>query len=254
MLDVIHTDIGQLQYRGRTAKDLVDSGIFFYESMYIPDTKGNFGQIVPIPLPSFESDEWIAPAATVSESFRCKIYNDVKNSLKMSTGSKTVRLSWFISLNIFVDFFSSVNVHKTPTMFVCKNLSDSLLSELMDEGWDKRSDGEIECRIKMSSMCFRYQIEKQMLSLCFHYQRWKKNKGKWVPLDQDLEASGHSKRKNIEIIYNDAVLTCVEVEEDWSLNYIRWELLLLQDDVLSDFRFIFNGKLVSNCKHSIFYE
>lgn len=244
-MDVIHSDIGKLQYKGRSSKELADSGIYFYESLYIPDTHGRFGNLEALPLPSLDSEEWITPDNIVSESFRCKLFTDVKNSMKISTGSKNVRLSWFISLNVFVDFFSIANVHRTPTLFVCKDLSDDTLSELMDKGWDHKSNGEIDCRIKKDSICFRYQIERQTLSLNFNYQRWKKSGTTWIPLDQDMEQDGHSNRKQIDITYNDKLITTVEVEEDWSLHYIRTELVLLQYELPEYFRFIVHEKLVS---------
>lgn len=85
VLNVIHSDIGRLQYKGRTAKELADIGIYFYESMYIPDLQGSFGRTESIPLPCFRSDEWITPDTAGCESFCCKLFNDVRNSLKIST-------------------------------------------------------------------------------------------------------------------------------------------------------------------------
>lgn len=245
ILDVIHSDVGKLQYRGRSPKELADCGIYFYESLYTPQTDGGFGKLEAIPLPSFQSDEWPTPDSIVSESLRCKLLIDIRNAMKISTGSKIVHLSWFISLHIFVDFFSSASVRRTPTLFVCKDLSDETLSDLMDQGWDSKTNNDIECRIKKSSMIFRYHIEKQMLSLTFSYQRYKKIEGTWLPLDQDFELNGHTNRMEISIIYNEEYLTMVEVEEHWKLDFIITELMLLQTNLPTYFRFIINGRLVS---------
>ncbi|KAJ7565499.1 hypothetical protein O6H91_02G063400 [Diphasiastrum complanatum] len=102
ILDVIHSDVGKLQYRGRSPKELADCSIYFYESLYTP----GFGKLEAIPLPSFQSDEWPTPDTIVSESLRCKLLIDIRNAMKINIGSKIVHLSWFISLHIFVDFFS----------------------------------------------------------------------------------------------------------------------------------------------------
>lgn len=245
IIDVIHSEIGKLQYKGRTAKELADSGIFFYDAMYIPDLNGRIGKLECIPLPSFQDNEWwIAPNDNIIKSFRSKLYNDIQKSLKISTGSKNVHLNWFVPLSLFVNAFSITEVRRTPTLFICKNLSDDFFLEFMDKGWDQKSNGDIECRIKHSSICFRYNIEKQMLTGVFHYQRWKKHNGIWSPLDQDLDNIGHTDRICIDIVLNEDSLTTIEVEQEWSLFYIRTELVLLQHDIPDYFSFIANGKLV----------
>lgn len=245
IIDVIHSEIGKLQYRGRTAKELADSGIFFYDAMYIPDTNGGMGKLEYIPLPNFQDNVWwIAVNDNIIKCFRSKLYNDVQKSLKTSTGSRNVHLSWFVPMSLFVSSFSNTEVHRTPTLFVCKNLSDDFLFKFMDKGWDIRSTADISCRIKHSSISFRYSIEKQMLSMVFHYQRWKEHNGTWAPLDQDLDSIGHTDRICIDIMANGDLLTTIEVEQDWTLFYIRTELTLLQQDIPEYFNFILDGKLV----------
>lgn len=246
IIDVIHSDIGLLQYKHRPLKSLLDSGIFFYDSLYIPCKNGLNGKLETLPLPHFLREEWVPPDSTIAESFRSKFFMDIQNCMKCSTGSKTNRLYWYLPFAIFVDFFARCNVRKTATMFIAKDLTDEIISELLDDHWDVKTDGNIQCRANKSSMIFRYHIEKQMLSFMFYYRRWIRDNNEWKALDQDFTVN-HQEQMQIEVKQNEVVIATIEVEEDWSLKYIRSELTMLQFDIPQSYGFRVNGRMVRFC-------
>lgn len=57
--------------------------------------------------------------------------------MKLHVGVIQTHVSWFVSVGVFVDLFTvGIDMHRTVTMFVHKNVTDGLCALLVDGGWD----------------------------------------------------------------------------------------------------------------------
>ena len=122
LIDVLHSSIGEQMYKGRTGWSLAENGVFFYDHFYVvPSTPLCHGSITKIALPDFRSEEWPLPSQITSESYRCKIFSEIQKCLRTNIASKQCRISLFMPLDVFVDFFSHVEVRRCKTMFSVKN-------------------------------------------------------------------------------------------------------------------------------------
>lgn len=197
IFDAFHAFVGEQIYKGRTHRDLAENGIFFYDMHYSePNTSFGWGSLTPLPLPSFESKHWSLPTAQTSESYRIRLYQDIQKSLKASVATKNVRLTIFMPIEVFVDFFFDEEIRTTSTMFICKS-NNSL--DFLDDGWDrKNTDGFISVLQKKSLIC-KYIINSQNFITTFHYTRYHQVAGNLVPLDQDLESDPENKPLVMEI-------------------------------------------------------
>ncbi|CAM6086143.1 unnamed protein product [Calypogeia fissa] len=137
---VVHGAIGEVTRGSRSHKDLLESGIFFYDASYVPpSSKGKLGKLIPTSSPPLDDPSWPIPDMSSSESFRARLYSDIQFAMKGSTGGRLCRLNWFMPLHIMVDLFNvqiGDGMHHTKTMFVFKPASEALLASLMDSGWD----------------------------------------------------------------------------------------------------------------------
>ena len=95
----------------------------------------------------------------VIESYRTKMYNDIKCAIMPSIGARNVHLSLFVPMACFVDLFSDCKqLRKTRTTFMCKDIDEAWLDHLFDKGWRmKSSKGNdlIECRLNTFNIAFR---------------------------------------------------------------------------------------------------
>jgi len=63
-----------------------------------------------------------------------RLWVNFLSSMKQSIGSKQTSLSWIMPFSVMVDLFAaSSSIQKTWTLFVFKDLSEELLSSLIDK-------------------------------------------------------------------------------------------------------------------------
>ena len=68
-MDVLHGSIGELQYSGRSATQLSQSGIFFYDHFYQLLDKGNtHGVLKKLGLPAWNTIDWPIPQGVVAKA------------------------------------------------------------------------------------------------------------------------------------------------------------------------------------------
>ena len=159
-LNVVHGEVGELQYEGRAPSDLTRSRTYFYDSFYtLPTQSSQHGKLERIPLPALDSPEWPLLDTEVIESYRTKMYNDIKCAMKPSIGARNVHLSLFVPIACFVHLFSDCKqLRKTRTTFMCKDIDEAWLDHLFDKGWRVKSskgDDLIECRLNTFDIAFR---------------------------------------------------------------------------------------------------
>lgn len=149
---------------------------------------------------------------------------DFLRACKPSTGSKITRISWFMPIAVTVDLFAVANsIHRTPTLFVFKHISDELFASLMDKGWNEAiilGADEIKCIIDPLSMLFKYHIGRSILYANFQLNRWRlKHGGLWEQIDQ---------HESVRIVTVECVMGAwrqnIEVGHNWPLTSVRSEI------------------------------
>jgi len=90
-------------------------------------------QPLVVPLLDFNDVAWPLPDMSTSEAFRAKLGQDFLMSMKPTTRSKMMHISWFMPEAIMVDLFASASsIRRTMTLFVFKDISNELIDSLMD--------------------------------------------------------------------------------------------------------------------------
>ena len=211
-------------YRGKPHKELANSGIFFYDMSYMePKMSSAFGQVTPLPLPSFGSKDWSLPTSQTSESFRSRLFQDIQKSLKYTIATKTVRLTLFIPVEVFVDFFYDEQIRSTTTMFICK--SESCL-DFLDDNWDRKQSQSTLCLVQKKSIICKYIIGSQNFIVSFYYFRFHLLNGQLIPLDQDITTNPENKPLAVEIYFQENLITVIDIMSSTSLAQLRTELTL----------------------------
>lgn len=220
---MMHGEIGELSRGTRTHAKLLDDSIFFYNAKYIQD--GRYGRLVPIALPRFDSTEWPLPDMGTSEAFRSKLRQDFQTSMRPNIGSKLTHLSWFMPIGVFIDLFSvsEEQMHRTPTLFVFKNVNEELCSSLMDQGWNNKvtiGADIIRTEVHLPSLNFRYHLGRSTLYSNFVY-----NRSRMISHDV-FEAIDQSEQVTMVTVHceMDDRKIDVEVGLSWSLYDVRQEI------------------------------
>lgn len=243
VFEAMHSDIGKLVHSGFTGSQLVGQGIYFYNATYIVPKKNGWGNLHPIPFPSFDSPEWPVPDNATMDCFRRRFHLDVHSSMKCTYGSHRANLSWFVPIHVFVRIFSTATLHRTPTMWVSKG--ERALDVFLASDWatkEVRHQGDlIRCSVIREKMIARYYIARQNLTTTFPYRRWKWTNNDWEPLDSDAEA-----KEEVELqicLHAEIDPHSIYVNDDWHLGNLR-EYMVLQYAVQENFSFVVHGKLV----------
>lgn len=235
IFDCYHAFVGEKLYTGRTHKELAENGIFFFDMTYNePSTPCAWGRLAALPLPSFDSKDWPLPASHTSEGFKIRLQHDIRNALKLSIATKNVRISVFMPIEVFVDFFYDEEVRTTSTMFICK---PSSALEFLDKGWDSKKEEETICVVDKRSLICKYIINTQNFVISFHYTRYHSVHGRLVPLDQDLDDC-ENEAVRLEIFVAGRLLTVLNTTSKTCLAQIRKDLTFEELDELPD-NFVF---------------
>ena len=247
IIDVCHSSIGQQMYKGRTERSLAENGVFFYDHFYIvPTSLSSYGVVTSLPLPHFHSGEWPLPSPNTSESYRCKIFNEIQRCLKTNIASKQCRISLFMPLNVFVDFFSKVQVRKAKTMFFVRCLQDANVLEFVDEGWHMKVSNGITCKVHLDSIACKYMVAGQNFILTLYYSRWHVVNGRTIPLDQDMDDFGENPVMDIDIWLGPDIPCIVKIRAQCTIKQLRNDLENEDNDAPQNFVFAINNKKVQD--------
>lgn len=232
-----------LLYAHCTGRTLAERGVFFYDYFYkVPRAETNFGRLKPLPLPSINSPEWPIPTAETSECFRVKLYSEIQKCLRPSVASRQVRISVFMPLHIFVDFFHDEEVRKTMSMFLCK--SETCL-DFLDQNWDNSLTNGIFCKVEKKSIVCKSMIATQNFIISFYYMRWHYVEGQTVAIDQDLTEDHDNPFILLEVWIDEVLFTVLNVRANVTLRQVRWDLKNEVDiEIPEDYTFECNGRKV----------
>lgn len=253
VLQVFHSQIGELLYAGQSPTWLKNEGVWFYKYNYFLPQSSLHGHLEENILPSLNTLEWQHNGETVQaiiNSFRFKLFSDVQGGMK-ENGSVRVRFDIFMPFYIFIYFFhNEESIRRIKKTYNTSTPSDSLLSKLFHSGWDKREhkvNGEVvECRLSHDKMSLRYWVERQILYVSFRFCRWKhvQQGGQmvWVPEEQDGDDKMHSRMVSFDILKHGTCFKTLSVEENWTLFEVRQQLEV--EEEMDQFVFLHNGKKV----------
>ena len=128
-MNVLHAQIGQSQYEGRSPKSLADAGIFFYDHFYhLLDKKKTKGSIEKVSLQAeWSYIDWPIPDYASIESVKCKLFRDVQKSLCGAIPTWIVKIILFMPLTVFVELFCRCRIKISRTTLSCNNIHSILL-------------------------------------------------------------------------------------------------------------------------------
>ena len=153
-------------------------------------------------------------------------------------------LSGFMPLDVFVDFFSQVQVRRSKTMFSVRTLQDQNVIEFVDEGWEKKFENGVHCRVHIDSISCKYMVATQNFILTFYYSRWHTMNGKRVPIDQNMEDFGDNKIMEIDVWMDNTLICIVKLREQCTLKQLKNDLKNEDHDVPVNFVFSINNKVL----------
>lgn len=254
ILDIYHGCIGEELYKGRSKGSLAENGIFFFDHYYVPPKKkGDFGTLTKLALPDFKSGEWPLPSASTSESFRCKLFNEVQKCLKPNIASKQSRICLFMPITVFIDFFANAEVRISRTMFSVKVLDSESVLEFVDNGWNTKTVNGITCSVQENSIACKYMIHSQNFIMTFYYRRWHYVSGQLTPLDQDMEDFILNPIQDIDVWYNNDHLSIVKIRGMCTLQQLRLDLQNEEIEMPPTFYFQVNGRKVIKIFHPFYF-
>ena len=134
-------------------------------------------------------------------------------------------------------------MHRSATMWTCKNVEANVLEDLLGKSWDLRTgqqNGDLSrCYACKDSVVARYHIARQVFYWAFQYRCWKKTGDSWLPLDSNEEDTNVT--LSIELDHED--LKYVNVTSQWTLKDVR-EHLLVMEGLMESFVFLLDGRRV----------
>ena len=171
-------------FLGHSGASLVDLGIYFYNASYnVPHRDWAYESICLLPPLAFEGMECPTPDPFTIDEFRMQMNRDIQASMKFTFGLKYVGVNQFMPSSVFVYFFKMITIHRTKTMWVCKEITQQLLDNLLYPSWDVRegvSKGDFyTCEISKEKMVTRYHVAHASFSMQYSYKRCKNNHGTW---------------------------------------------------------------------------
>ena len=116
-------------------------------------------------------------------------------------------------------------MHRSATMWTCKNVDANVLEDLLGKSWGLRTGQQncdlLRCYACKDTIVARYHIAQQVYYLAFQYKRWKKTCDSWLPLDFNKEDT----IVTLPIGLDHANLKYVNVTLQWILKDVREYLL-----------------------------
>lgn len=178
------------------------------------------------------------------------MFQEIQKSLKATTATKSVRITLFMPLEVFVDFFCDEVIRTTPTMFICK--SENAL-DFLDDGWDNRQTCGVISVVQKRSIVCKLIISSQNFTCNFHYRRYHKAAGKLTPLDMDLTSDPEYASLHLEVFYEGTLITILSTFSNASLAQIRQDLSYEEHlQVSTTYIFRLNNKRVCSNKYYLY--
>ena len=85
VFDCFHSRIREEMYKERSKSSLPKNGIFFYDHFYyISRGKEVYGQLKLLPIPYFDSIDWLLLSQRTSEAYRCKLVAKAQRCMEPS--------------------------------------------------------------------------------------------------------------------------------------------------------------------------
>ena len=76
--NVIHGAVGELQYKGRSVRDLAKAGIFFYDHFYqLLDHAHSYGILQRQDFLEWNIKDWLVLDGSIIEAYRAKLFAEV---------------------------------------------------------------------------------------------------------------------------------------------------------------------------------
>ena len=245
VFECLHSAIGEQMYKGRSNIDLAENGIFFYDHFYfIPLGRSQYGQVEQISLPNFDSIDWPLPSQSTSEAYKCKLYIEIQKCMKPGVASRQSRVSIFMPIAVFVDFFSVSKIRVTKTMLLVQNIQEANILQCVDKGWDTREEDSVICKVQIPSICCKYMIANQNFIMTFFYRRWHYIRNRLVPLEQDMEHSESDRTFDLDIWYDNSLIFNIKMRGHCTLGQVRTDLLHEDIQMPKDYHFAINGRKV----------
>ena len=245
---MLHGDVGQLQYDGRTGPILADEGIFFYDHFYqLLNRSNRNGYLQALPLEAERNGlTWPVPDCFGIESIQSKIFKDVQRSLRATIPTNLVKIMLHMPINMFVELFGEFDVRVTKTMLVCKQMDNERLTRILRKQWFTRQVGNVHCRIVLDTVVAKYMITTQTFILSFWYCREHHINGVLVPMDQESASLEDNKVMDIEVVDDrSAIIAIISIREECTLVELRKDIHDEAPNMLpEDFYFVHNGTRV----------
>ena len=231
---VVHAEIGEAQHGNQSHKELLQNNVFFYNAKYIPQkSEAGSSNLKMLPLPSFDSPDWPLPDMVTTEAFRAQMRHGFWSSIKPTVGSRSTHIQWFIPIHVVVDLFLLANWHRTPTLFVFKNLNKQSFKSLMDDGWDTKitvGSDIVKCIVDQTSLVFRYHIGRSILYVNFQYNRLRLLPGSvWENLEE-VQVQDDMVKLVCHMVNRQPPLLELEVGSHWTLSSVRQEIIIALGD------------------------
>lgn len=236
VFNVTHGFIGEQQYAGRLHSSLAKIGIYFNDHFYHMDSPSSPAYLEKLPLPDFTCADWLLPSCNVSESFRCKLFQEVHKGLKPNIASRVVKIKVSMPIDVFVDFFAGCSISQKNTMLVCRDVDYEKCLEFLDEGWDCKVENGIHCAVCYKSISVKYMIRTQNFIMTYYYKRSHFVNGDMVALDQDPHDL--VSLVNIYIWANNEIQTVISLGQECTMQQLRNDIII-EDEVELPAKFIF---------------
>ena len=171
--------------------------------------------------PAFESMEWPICDPFTNDKFRMQMNRDIQASMKFTFSSKYVGVNWFMPSLVFVYFFKSIPIHHTKTTWVCKEITQQLLDNLLYPCQDVK-EGGVSKEITIS---VKFQRRKWSQGTMLHVRVFlcdiHIDVGRTIKVLGLLWIVRLRKLTRIEIHMLDGDIECLKVNDSQSLNHIR---------------------------------
>lgn len=170
VFNVTHGFICEQQYSRRLHSSLAKAVIFFNDLFYHID----LGSLEKLPLSDyFTCANWLLPSCNVSESFRCKPFQEVQRSLKPNLASRVVKTKVSIPIDMFVNFFAFSSISQKNRMLVWQNIDyNSCLEFLVDDSRDCKVENRVHFAMCHWSISIKYMIRIQNFIMSYSYKRF----------------------------------------------------------------------------------
>lgn len=246
--NVIHGTVGELQYKGRSVRDLAKAGIFFYDHFYqLLDHAHSYGILQRQDFLEWNIIDWPIPDGSIIEAYRAKLYAEVQHSLKPNIATRIVKITIFMPINVFVDIFQEFSIKVCKTMFTFKAKACDDIPKFLDDGWNKIMANSVYCEVVHDTINLKYMFASQNFILSFYYKRSRMIGTQLVPMEQDESSSClQCDIIDIDVVENGILIASITLGRYCTLSRLRNDIINeTEGSVCMGFSFILDNKKVN---------